>query len=106
MSREVLTAIADLRAEVRQLRAELQLALRNRKTPRQARYERRSARFRELAEATGLGLTYPAACALVAILGGARPAPPGFERAVDQLRRDPECPHSPRAIWRALADGD
>lgn len=106
MSREVLTAIQELRGEVRQLRVELAMALRNQKKPRQVRYERRCALFRDLAGATGLGLTYPSAVAIVAVLAGAKPAPLGMERIVEQLRRDPECPHSPRAIWRALAESD
>lgn len=98
----VLAAIESLRAEVRALRVDLAMQRRNEKTPRQARYERRCADIRELARATDLGQTYACAGAVLMLLTGTRPPPPGCERIVQRLQRDPECPLSVRGIWRIV----
>lgn len=102
----ILAAIDDLRAEVRALRIELAMRERNSKTPRQVRYERRCARLRQVAEATGLGQTYAAAGRVLAVLAGKQAAPIGCERDVELLRSDAECPKSLRAIWRVIQAAD
>lgn len=102
----VLAAIEELRAEVHALRADLAMRTRNSKTARQARYERRCARLREIANATGLGATWANATAVLLILCGRHQVPAGQERNAQLLQQDPECPKSARGIYRIISEAD
>jgi hypothetical protein len=100
----ILSALAEVLAEVRALRADLAMHNQNQKTPRKVRMERRHARIRDLAKATGLGSTWSAAVTVLLILCGKSNAPDGQENNIEQLRRDPDCPKTPRSIWRIIEE--
>ena len=97
----ILAEIAKLRLELRELRAALEARPRE-KTSRQARAERRDGLLRELGDATGHCGPWATAGALVLILAGSRAAPVGFERHVERLRADSECPRSQHGIFRRI----
>ena len=103
---EILSAVEAVCAEVRALRMELIVQRTNNKTPRQVRTEKRHKSLRELADATGMGRGWPCASEIVLILAGKRPAPPGFESLVQGLRRDDECPHSLRGMYRVISSAN
>jgi hypothetical protein len=97
--RELLLALRD---EIRQLRIAFVMQQRNRATPRQKRTERRHARTRELAEATGLGVTWAAAEQVALILRRQAPAPEGFEPVVQWLINQTEVSRSARGVWNII----
>ena len=100
----ILAELANLRSEVRALRADFALREINQKKPRQIRLERRRARLRELADATGMGITWGCATEILLMLCGKSPAPPGQESILVHLQKDEECPKSIRGIWRAISE--
>jgi beta-phosphoglucomutase-like phosphatase (HAD superfamily) len=102
----VAALLADLRAEVRALRTEIAQQRIAGKTARQVRLERRHARLRDLANATGMGQTWACATAVLLILCGKRPAPEGYQQTARQLAQDPECPKSIRGLYRVIAGGE
>lgn len=101
----ILAALAELKGEMRQLRAELAQQRVRDKTSRQVRAERRIGWYRELVEAFGYGPTM-SSCKLVALVLKGELAPPaGAERAASELKRC-EAAASPRHIYRLLFEGD
>lgn len=97
----ILAAIADLRGEVRQLRAEL-ARQRHEKSAREVRLERRRAMLRQLADAIG-PINWSTAKEVRRVLLGETAPPEGLEGIVGKLRRDAETPMSEARIWGAIS---
>ncbi|GMU48656.1 MAG: hypothetical protein AMXMBFR31_08820 [Candidatus Desulfobacillus denitrificans] len=101
MSAEILAALADLRAEVRQLRDLLE---KRAARPRDIRMQRRHKAIRELGQAAGLGPTWSCARAVLGIIDGTEPVPEGLAALVARLRKDDETPTTTKTIYRILCD--
>lgn len=102
----ILAKLEEIHSELQAMRIAEAVRLTIGKTPRQMRLERRHARLRELADATGLGRSWAAAHEVLLILAGRHSIPLGMERTVAQLQQDEECARSPRGIYRIIAATD
>lgn len=104
MNSEILSALEELRDELRALRSDI--ASQQNKDMRRHATKQRHALIREISRATGLGVTQAAATEVLLIWSGTHETPYGCERAVEKLRKEYRTPLCMEQIWRAIKESD